>query len=665
MIRSSIIFLLLFVIPVIVGVQNKSYAQDGNEELNYSISRPGLIAPNSSGSQVISEEVLSQEVLLDFVTFPFAQLNDTPDQPAELTEVACLRRIYVTCLLRINLDGSPKIFVAEKNNTSWTINLAPTGAFEKFTFANNFLSITNSSHLTFAFNNENERRIFSWSLSKDQVSKSIPIKDEDFAIVRNVYDSENIKAMVLLAPNTPFVAATSATKWLILYKDGTSQELQAASECNPVAVLRDTIICAYWGDKIFSEESSETKIWRDNHAGLKLTYIAPTQGNDIFIEVNGKRDSFHYVDEKLAFTLIQDGWQRPYIFDLNTPTASPLLDENCNAGQQHISALAATSKGDAVILNYYSPLHARHYKIATSESQFDKNCLSDGRTVSKEKDDLIFDRTKINMKRLKTDKRNVPILLLHSKTNGKAKGQLMLQSYGAYGIWNDERYNPAWASQWMAEGGSIAFIHVRGGGGFGPSWWRSGIGIAGKQEAAKDLVDAAFYLQNKDSRFVGNTSIYAQSAGGILASSVALRGPRLIQNVILRAPCMSFTAGLRYECSGDNDFGNPLDAEEALQMTSISPRDIASTITEFPNFVFLVPEFDDLVDPENILYGSATIPDEYKRFINLPGVYHTDLLPKEQEEALINSIVENIVNKNDVLNKNEGNKPQNDISIDQ
>ncbi len=633
MIRSSFLLYSNLLILLFVGMQSQSFAQERNEELEYSISRPGLIAPNSSGLQLTSEEVLSQKVLIDFTTFPFTQLKDNPDQSAQLNEISCVRRYKITCLLRISLDGNLKIFLAEKNEQSWVTRLIPAGIIEKYTFANNFLSLTNSSDVTMAFNDEDERRIISWSIEGNKTPRSIPIKDNEFAILRNVYDSDKISGFALLSPNTPFVAATSAEKWLVLYKDGTFKKLKSNSECRPVTVLNDSIICVYWGDKNFPKELGAVRVWQEKYEDQKLIYIAPTQGNDIYTEVDGEYDSFHYIDGKLAFTLFENGWQRPYILDHDQSTVKPLIDSMCTLNQQHIYAKATTAKGDAMILEHYSPLQPSKLNIAKLDSSFNKACISNERVFNKRQNQ--FNANDFVMERITTEKRNVPMLFIESKVKGPLSGQLMIMVYGAYGKWLNEGYLGAWGNQWLAKGGSIAFVHVRSGGGYGPSWWRSGIRTTGKKEAAKDLIDTAFYLQNIDERFVGNTSIYAQSAGGILASSVALRAPKLIQNVILRAPCMSFSTGLRYECSGDNEFGDPLDPRDAEQMLTLSPRDIASETKIFPNFIFLIPEFDSLIDRENIIYGSEPIPEENKIFIDLKGVHHTDLLADEEEETLI------------------------------
>lgn len=632
------------------GKYSTGHAQEGGEVPQYVTSRPGLMAINES--KFISEEITGQETLIDFSTFPLSDLKDNPDQPAELNEVICYRQDTINCLLLVKFDEQQKIIFAKQDKSNnWSTSFIPTERLDGFALDLRFVSVSKTA-ITLSFGNQENRQILIWDKQKNKLLQKYLIKDSEFVFLKRVYKSTNITSMGLITPLLPLVTATDTVQWLLFHPDGSQSKIDAKRDCRPTAIINDKIICLYWGDKVFDHHKNKTKVWREKYRGYNLIYIAPTKDNDIYTDPFGNILNFHYLkDSKLAFTVFEDGWQRPYIFDASTLTASPLLEKDCNPGQQHISALAATSKGDAVILNYYSPLQSSHYRIATLNSKFDQNCLSDGRMVTENKDN--FDLDNIKIKRLKTDKRDVPILLLHSKAEGKAKGQLMLQSYGAYGVWNDEGYSPAWASQWLAEGGSIAFVHIRGGSGYGPSWWKAGRGIKGKLEAEKDLMDATQYLHNIDGRFTNKTSIYAGSAGGILASSGALKNPKLIKNVILRAPCMSFTAGIRYECSESNDFGNTLIEEEALLMATISPRDIAATATEFPNFIFLIPEFDDRVDQQNIYYGASTIPDKYKSFYQLPGAYHTDPLPEKEEEALINSIVSYILDNNSNITNND------------
>ncbi|KAL5123446.1 O-fucosyltransferase 34 [Glycine soja] len=127
----------------------------------------------------------------------------------------------------------------------------------------------------------------------------------------------------------------------------------------------------------------------------------------------------------------------------------------------------------------------------------------------------------------------VPLTIVYSRESWK-KGQSpgLLVSYGAYG----EDLDKSWCSDRLSlldRGWVVAFADVRGGGGGGPSWHKSGSGL-NKLNSIFDFVSCGNYLVNEGYVQSDLLSAIGWSAGCLLVGAAMNMHPQLFRAVILK-----------------------------------------------------------------------------------------------------------------------------------
>ena len=98
-----------------------------------------------------------------------------------------------------------------------------------------------------------------------------------------------------------------------------------------------------------------------------------------------------------------------------------------------------------------------------------------------------------------------------------------LCAYGAYGVTLSATFSPL-RRAWFDRGGAYAFVHVRGGGGFGEEWHRAGR-LKNKPNSISDFIAAAQYLIHAGWAKPATLSAMGASAGGIVIGGAVVAKP--------------------------------------------------------------------------------------------------------------------------------------------
>lgn len=130
----------------------------------------------------------------------------------------------------------------------------------------------------------------------------------------------------------------------------------------------------------------------------------------------------------------------------------------------------------------------------------------------------------------------IPVTICRNKYN---KSPILANVYGCYGLTLTTEYNPFYLYL-LLHGWSIAFCHVRGGGGNGIKWENSGK-LLNKMNSIYDYIECINYLSELP--FVDNRNIfcYGSSAGGIVvgASMNMIENTELIKGSLLFSPYLN------------------------------------------------------------------------------------------------------------------------------
>lgn len=181
----------------------------------------------------------------------------------------------------------------------------------------------------------------------------------------------------------------------------------------------------------------------------------------------------------------------------------------------------------------------------------------------------------------------VPLTIVYSRESWK-KGQSpgLLVSYGAYG----EDLDKSWCSDRLSlldRGWVVAFADVRGGGGGGPSWHKSGSGL-NKLNSIFDFVSCGNYLVNEGYVQSDLLSAIGWSAGCLLVGAAMNMHPQLFRAVILKVPFLDvcntlLDPSLPLTILDYEEFGNPQIQSNFDSIFSYSPYDNIPRSSCFPS----------------------------------------------------------------------------------
>jgi protease II len=196
---------------------------------------------------------------------------------------------------------------------------------------------------------------------------------------------------------------------------------------------------------------------------------------------------------------------------------------------------------------------------------------------------------------------SIPISLLYNDNlkKGEYKG-LVVKAYGAY----SSTYYPYFRLDdviYAMDSVVVAFVHVRGGGELGNSWYQQGIRDK-KRNSYSDFKNATIELQKRFQIRPENSVGYGTSAGGIIMGLCANEPEPFLGGIILDKP---FLDVLNSMCDSNlplttlewKEWGNPINSEYAYScLSALSPFQNITHSRNRPN-LFFIAKYHDIQTP--------------------------------------------------------------------
>ncbi len=193
----------------------------------------------------------------------------------------------------------------------------------------------------------------------------------------------------------------------------------------------------------------------------------------------------------------------------------------------------------------------------------------------------------------------------------------LLTAYGGFQISCPPSYLGEWGKNWVEEGGIFVLANIRGGGEFGPAWWRAAL-KENRQRAFDDFIAVSEDLIERGLTSPEHLGIKGHSNAGLLVGVAMTQRPDLYGAVIAAVPLLDMK---RYHtllagASWMAEYGNPDIPDEWRYIRQYSPYLNLDPDGEYPEAFFWTTTRDDRVHP-----GHARKMTELMRSMGHPVLY--------------------------------------------
>jgi prolyl oligopeptidase len=196
------------------------------------------------------------------------------------------------------------------------------------------------------------------------------------------------------------------------------------------------------------------------------------------------------------------------------------------------------------------------------------------------------------------DGTEVPYFLVH-REDLEMDGQnpTLLYAYGGFNISLTPGYSATVGKAWLERGGVYAVANIRGGGEYGPDWWKSAQ-LEHRQRAYDDFLAVAEDLVDRGITSPDHLGINGGSNGGLLVGVAMTQRPDLFGAVAVDVPLLDMK---RYNkllagASWMAEYGNP-DTDDWAYIQEYSPYQNVFEDREYPRALFYTTTRDDRVHP--------------------------------------------------------------------
>jgi prolyl oligopeptidase len=208
---------------------------------------------------------------------------------------------------------------------------------------------------------------------------------------------------------------------------------------------------------------------------------------------------------------------------------------------------------------------------------------------------------------VESDGATVPVTVIHADGATPTQRPMMLVVQSAYGGVDAPIFNPG-RMAWLEQGGSIAVVHARGSGWFGPAWHDAGK-LKNQANAAKDILAAAKALVDHGHTAAGQIGIVASGPHALAAAQAAQLQPALFGAVVfaggvfdtVRMSQVAQAAPNPVQAAHLAEFGALRNKAGLEQLLATSAYAAVPERAELPKALFL----HNANDPAAPLWGSA------------------------------------------------------------
>ena len=226
----------------------------------------------------------------------------------------------------------------------------------------------------------------------------------------------------------------------------------------------------------------------------------------------------------------------------------------------------------------------------------------------------MFDAEGLVVRQLETtseDGTRVPYFVVHREGIEENGGNpVLLYGYGGFQVSETPYYSAIRGKAWLERGGVFAVANIRGGGEFGPAWWKAAQ-KENRQRAFDDFLAVAQDLIDRGITSPEHLGIEGGSNGGLLVGAAMTQRPELFQAVVVEVPLLDMR---RYHellagASWVAEYGNPDDPAEWEYIRRYSPYQNVVPDRRYPRALFYTTTRDDRVHPGHARKMAAKMLD--------------------------------------------------------
>jgi prolyl oligopeptidase len=161
---------------------------------------------------------------------------------------------------------------------------------------------------------------------------------------------------------------------------------------------------------------------------------------------------------------------------------------------------------------------------------------------------------------------------------------------------------------WVEDGGAFVLANIRGGGEYGPEWWRAALREK-RQNSFDDLEAVARDLLKTGVAKKGGVAISGRSNGGVLTGAAITQHPELYRAAIIGSPLfdMQRYSHLLAGASWMDEYGDPDKPADWAFMRKYSPYQNVRRGVRYPATFFYLSTKDDRVHPGHARKAAAKL----------------------------------------------------------
>ena len=213
----------------------------------------------------------------------------------------------------------------------------------------------------------------------------------------------------------------------------------------------------------------------------------------------------------------------------------------------------------------------------------------------------------------------------------------LMTAYGGFQISSTPSYLGLQGKGWVEGGGVYVLANIRGGGEFGPSWWKAGL-KENRQNVYDDFIAVSEDLVARGITSPEHLGIEGGSNGGLLVGVALTQRPDLYGAVVVQVPLLDMK---RYHtllagASWMAEYGNPDIPEEWAYISQYSPYQNVHADVEYPRPFIFTTTRDDRVHPGHARKMAAKMMSQghdILYFENVEGGHGAGVTPEQQAES--------------------------------
>ena len=211
-------------------------------------------------------------------------------------------------------------------------------------------------------------------------------------------------------------------------------------------------------------------------------------------------------------------------------------------------------------------------------------------------------------------------------------------AYGGFQISSTPSYLGATGKNWVEAGGVYVRANIRGGGEFGPAWWKAAL-LENRQRAFDDFIAVSEDLIARGITSPQHLGIMGGSNGGLLVGTAMTQRPELYGAVVAQVPLLDMR---RYHkllagASWMAEYGNPDIPEQWAYISEYSPYQNLKPDVEYPEAFITTTTRDDRVHPGHARKMTALMISQghpVRYFENTEGGHGAGVTPEQRAKSL-------------------------------